>query len=253
VADDLSFLTQIFETPDDQTVRLVYADWLEEQGDERAELIRLRCELSSLPEGARGRKKLLRRERELVACCDEEWLMLLERADWKLRYLALEPTKHHKRRWAAKKQAAIGEALQAFEAELELKLPRSYKAYAHVFGLGDMAGHFRICVPCVPRRDKFDELATFNREAHANFNEFWEGEREWIKRAIFFASTPAEHIAWNPAIVTDELTHESRICWLDRFFRIYRTAETFPEFIDEVCLKVYDDAGKETPQTFVPA
>ncbi|MEJ7600075.1 MAG: TIGR02996 domain-containing protein [Kofleriaceae bacterium] len=43
------FLTQILASPDDAP-RLVYADWLEEQGNlERAQLIRAQCELAALP------------------------------------------------------------------------------------------------------------------------------------------------------------------------------------------------------------
>ena len=48
-----AFLDSIFETPEDDTVRMVYADWLEENGQpERAEFIRLQVEAARLPEGA---------------------------------------------------------------------------------------------------------------------------------------------------------------------------------------------------------
>lgn len=43
-----AFLRAIYDAPDDDTPRLVYADFLQEQGDEdRAELIRVQCELST--------------------------------------------------------------------------------------------------------------------------------------------------------------------------------------------------------------
>src|SRR5262249_2503800 len=35
--------------PDDDTPRLVYADWLEERGDPRGEFIRLQCALARMP------------------------------------------------------------------------------------------------------------------------------------------------------------------------------------------------------------
>jgi uncharacterized protein (TIGR02996 family) len=38
--DEQSFLQAIRERPDDTALRLVFADWLEEQGDPRGELIR---------------------------------------------------------------------------------------------------------------------------------------------------------------------------------------------------------------------
>jgi uncharacterized protein (TIGR02996 family) len=45
-----AFLQVIIESPDDDSTRLVFADWLEEHGDaERAKLIRLQCSLNSLP------------------------------------------------------------------------------------------------------------------------------------------------------------------------------------------------------------
>lgn len=50
-----AFLRAIFDTPEDDTARLVYADFLQEQGDEdRAELIRLQCarwRIQTLPIG----------------------------------------------------------------------------------------------------------------------------------------------------------------------------------------------------------
>ena len=43
------FLAQIAANPDDDALRLVYADWLEERGDPRCELIRLEAEMAHLP------------------------------------------------------------------------------------------------------------------------------------------------------------------------------------------------------------
>lgn len=40
------FLNQIRQHPDDVDLRLIFADWLEELGDERAELIRVQCEIA---------------------------------------------------------------------------------------------------------------------------------------------------------------------------------------------------------------
>jgi uncharacterized protein (TIGR02996 family) len=46
---DEAFLRAILDNPDDDTPRLVYADWLEEQGDPRGEFIRLQCLLARMP------------------------------------------------------------------------------------------------------------------------------------------------------------------------------------------------------------
>src|SRR5262245_51518143 len=46
-----AFLRAITTEPADDTARLVFADWLEEHGEpERAELIRVQCELCRKPE-----------------------------------------------------------------------------------------------------------------------------------------------------------------------------------------------------------
>jgi uncharacterized protein (TIGR02996 family) len=44
--DEAAFLEAIREDPNDDAARLVYADWLEEQGDSRCEYLRLEYRLS---------------------------------------------------------------------------------------------------------------------------------------------------------------------------------------------------------------
>src|SRR6516164_216630 len=44
-----AFYEAILDNPDDDAVRLVYADWLQEQGDPRSEFIRVQCDLAKLP------------------------------------------------------------------------------------------------------------------------------------------------------------------------------------------------------------
>ena len=71
-----AFLADILEHPDDDTPRLVYADWLEENGDTddalRAEFIRVQVKLAHGPDEC-----LHRRERELweMSGGDKEWLI----------------------------------------------------------------------------------------------------------------------------------------------------------------------------------
>ena len=72
---DEAFLEFIIESPDDNAPRLIYADWLEENDQpERAEFIRVQCELAGLAEGDPRRRKLQARERTLLATHQEEWL-----------------------------------------------------------------------------------------------------------------------------------------------------------------------------------
>ena len=62
-----ALLLDIIEHPDDDTPRLVYADWLDEHGDpNRAEFIRVQCRLAALPAGSSEATKLARREKTLL-------------------------------------------------------------------------------------------------------------------------------------------------------------------------------------------
>ena len=73
-----AFLKEITANPEDLTPRLVYADWLDEQGDPRGEFIRVQCELATLDETDDRYPALLRRERELLAEHRSEWLRPLK-------------------------------------------------------------------------------------------------------------------------------------------------------------------------------
>jgi uncharacterized protein (TIGR02996 family) len=65
----------ILDEPDDDAPRLVYADWLEENGQpERAEFIRVQIELVKPPAGGRRRARLKAREEELLKKRGDEWL-----------------------------------------------------------------------------------------------------------------------------------------------------------------------------------
>src|SRR5262245_57052313 len=47
-----AFLQAIFEAPEDPSLRLIYADWLQDQGQaDRAEFLRVHCQLAMLVEG----------------------------------------------------------------------------------------------------------------------------------------------------------------------------------------------------------
>jgi uncharacterized protein (TIGR02996 family) len=69
----VKLLRAIFEDPDDDGPRLVYADWLQEQGDPRGELISVQCTLATGPEFHSQRLSLRQRERELLELHGEAW------------------------------------------------------------------------------------------------------------------------------------------------------------------------------------
>jgi len=67
--DERSFLEAIAATPDDDGPRIVYADWLQQAGDPRGELIAVQCALAA------GRTaELAARERALLDRHEAEWL-----------------------------------------------------------------------------------------------------------------------------------------------------------------------------------
>lgn len=50
--EDEPFIRALLAAPDDQTTRLVYADWLDDRGDPRAEYLRLQARVAELPPGS---------------------------------------------------------------------------------------------------------------------------------------------------------------------------------------------------------
>lgn len=75
MARDDGFVRDILAHPDDDTPRLVYADWLDDHGDgDRAAFLRVQCELAKLPPNDARQAELRRRERELLRLHQETWL-----------------------------------------------------------------------------------------------------------------------------------------------------------------------------------
>jgi uncharacterized protein (TIGR02996 family) len=77
MTDHEHFLQAILADPDSDTPRLIYADWLEEQGDPRGEFIRTQCEAAALPLDSERRLMLLRRGEKMQK--QAQWLADLRR------------------------------------------------------------------------------------------------------------------------------------------------------------------------------
>ena len=78
MTDRKAFLEAIAEQPDDDAPRLVFADWLDDHGDhQRAELIRVQCELPRLRADDPRRAELARREDELLTAHGQRWAAAL--------------------------------------------------------------------------------------------------------------------------------------------------------------------------------
>jgi uncharacterized protein (TIGR02996 family) len=67
------FIKAIIEDPDDDALRLIYADWLDERGDPRGQFIRVQCRLAALPPDDPGRFELEEEEHDLLKAHQEEW------------------------------------------------------------------------------------------------------------------------------------------------------------------------------------
>lgn len=79
MADVKALFQSVVAKPDDDAVRLVYADALSEQGDPRGEFIAVQCKLAAGRSGVAAAKALRRREEELLDAHGEEWLGPLQR------------------------------------------------------------------------------------------------------------------------------------------------------------------------------
>ena len=72
--DETGFLHALLEDPADDTTRLVLADWLDERGDPRGELLRVQRELGRWVPDVVERARLQQRERQLLAEHAAAWL-----------------------------------------------------------------------------------------------------------------------------------------------------------------------------------
>src|SRR5262245_15898045 len=75
--EQAAFLAAIRDDPDDDGPRLIFADWLEEQGDPRGEFIRVQCALARLERHDPRRAELTCREQELLGEYGDAWLGML--------------------------------------------------------------------------------------------------------------------------------------------------------------------------------
>jgi uncharacterized protein (TIGR02996 family) len=79
VVEEDRFIQAILADPDDTSIRLVYADWLEERGDPRGEFLRLEAALMELPREDERWAGMAARLRALRATIDRDWLTALGR------------------------------------------------------------------------------------------------------------------------------------------------------------------------------
>lgn len=80
MSEDEAFIRAIVDRPGDDTARLVYADWLDDRGDPRAEFLRLTVQRDGLADGDPARIQAESRLAQLRAELDPQWLMVFDPA-----------------------------------------------------------------------------------------------------------------------------------------------------------------------------
>jgi uncharacterized protein (TIGR02996 family) len=124
----VEFVQAMRDAPDDEALRLVFADWLEDRGDPRGEFLRVQVELARwVPDLAR-RTALRQRERELLAGHGREWIGPL--ADYCLSWHfegGLAHVTMNARRFAGKAFAARAEELLTRAWVRRLRLEGAYR------------------------------------------------------------------------------------------------------------------------------
>jgi uncharacterized protein (TIGR02996 family) len=78
------FLQTLQEKPNDDTTRLIYADWLEEQDDPasqtKARFLRVDCDLAALSENdSRQQKQLSKQRKKLAEHLEAAWLAVVSK------------------------------------------------------------------------------------------------------------------------------------------------------------------------------
>jgi uncharacterized protein (TIGR02996 family) len=120
MTEDERLLQAIFEAPDDDALRLVFADWLQERGKPRlaarGELMRVQCALARDGLDGRHRQELEASERELLRAHRKAWL---------------GPLVQHVRRWSYRRGLAevsmsAGKLLKKSETQLSQALARAW-------------------------------------------------------------------------------------------------------------------------------
>jgi uncharacterized protein (TIGR02996 family) len=77
--EENGFIQAILADPENEALRLIYADWLEERGDPRGDFLRLDCALRRMSKDEEDYAATEARWREMRAVFQPDWLKVLER------------------------------------------------------------------------------------------------------------------------------------------------------------------------------
>jgi SMI1 / KNR4 family (SUKH-1) len=141
--------------------------------------------------------------------------------------------------------------LDAFESETGFKLPESYRQFCKVFGAGTLArpDTFNIAVPGLTRTYPAFELRSFNLETRDFSREYKVrcARPDLFERAWFFGDDiGTSYYFWDPQEVIDKHNAECAIYVMLRSWELLRIADTFWNFIVDVCLGTGIPGTKQT-------
>ena len=98
------------------------------------------------------------------------------------------------------------QSLALFELTSGIRLPVSYREFTKVFGIGELAGYFRIAAPLEVKSEY--NLDEYNKIAHGDpAEELWAiyAPSAIIEKMLFFGETiGGEMFAWDTTKVTDK-------------------------------------------------
>jgi uncharacterized protein (TIGR02996 family) len=131
VSEETAFLSAISAAPDDDTARLVYADWLDERSDPRAEYLRLEVKRHRMTPRERRKDDPFYQLERLRPHATPDWLSRIDRTT---RYSAYWP---QDQRWLADRNGLIGKPLALVESRgnHNTRFPKALDAgdYFYVF------------------------------------------------------------------------------------------------------------------------
>jgi uncharacterized protein (TIGR02996 family) len=142
MVDEPALMQAILANPTDDAPRLVYADWLEERGDPRAELLRIQTAMMTMPRKDQQQARFRKRLKELRSTLDAESLAWLNTLRYRTTFAALA-------RPLTPRDGVPEERIAEEERRLGARLPRALRDYYLVAGRCDRLNkaHDRLLPP----------------------------------------------------------------------------------------------------------
>jgi uncharacterized protein (TIGR02996 family) len=145
MSSEQQFLTAIADEPDNLQMRLIYADWLEDQGDERGELIRVVEEMQSIPFYSDRFWELRPRRAQLMQGAAGDWLAALGYNVYRPLFTEMPVEREHRWRlltefietWHGPLEDSPGNTeaeIVAAESRLGVRLPAAMREWYGLFG-----------------------------------------------------------------------------------------------------------------------